>query len=135
MPDALTLATAFSCLFFAVAFVQSGSDKVFDWSGNAEWLADHFAESPLKGRATALLAVVTVVELAAGLACLAGVAFSLSPDPGIVPTVGLGLSCLALTMLFFGQRVAKDYPGAAVLAAYFAVALAGLLATGLSARA
>jgi putative oxidoreductase len=40
--------------------------------------------------------------------------------------IGLGLSGLALVMLFFGQRVAKDYPGAAVLASYFGVALIGL---------
>ena len=35
-------------------------------------------------------------------------------------------SVLALLALFFGQRMAKDYAGAAVIAAYFAVALLGL---------
>ena len=34
---------------------------------------------------------------------------------------------LALLALFFGQRMAKDYAGAAVIAAYFAVAMVGLV--------
>ena len=40
--------------------------------------------------------------------------------------VGLSLSALNICLLFAGQRIAKDYAGAAVLAAYFAVALIGL---------
>jgi hypothetical protein len=34
---------------------------------------------------------------------------------------------LALTMLFAGQRIAKDYEGAATLATYFGAALLSLL--------
>jgi hypothetical protein len=41
--------------------------------------------------------------------------------------VGLGLVCLALCSLFAGQRIAKDYTGAATLATYFGVALLGLV--------
>ena len=40
---------------------------------------------------------------------------------------GVELALLSLLCLFFGQRLAKDYPGAAVLAAYFAVAILGLV--------
>jgi hypothetical protein len=32
----------------------------------------------------------------------------------------------AITMLFFGQRVAKDYGGAAALVPYFLMAVGGL---------
>ncbi|MCW5940334.1 MAG: DoxX family membrane protein [Fimbriimonadaceae bacterium] len=135
MPDAFTLATAFACLFFAVLFFQSGLDKVIDWSGNLAWLTGHFEKTPLKGVVPLMLGLVTLVELMAGLASVLGLLYALNPRYGLPPTLGLGLSCLALTMLFFGQRMAKDYAGAAVLAAYFAVGLAGLLAAGLSMRA
>jgi hypothetical protein len=40
--------------------------------------------------------------------------------------IGLSLACLALVSLFAGQRISKDYVGAAVLATYFGVALIGL---------
>jgi hypothetical protein len=134
MPDALALATALACLFFSVLFIQSGLDKVSDWKGNHEWLVGHFAKTRLAGLVTPMLGAVTVVELAAGVVSAVGAVMALAPDPGLAPTVGLGLSCLALSMLFFGQRVAKDYAGAATLATYFAVALAGLVANGLMAR-
>ena len=42
-------------------------------------------------------------------------------------SLGLGMSGVALLALITGQRFAKDYAGAAVVAAYFAVDLVGLL--------
>ena len=39
---------------------------------------------------------------------------------------GVGLSALSLVMLFFGQRLAKDYEGAAVLVPYFTLTVLGL---------
>jgi uncharacterized membrane protein YphA (DoxX/SURF4 family) len=132
MPGAFVVAAGFASLFFAVLFFQSGIDKVTDWSGNLSWLTGHFEKTPLKGVVPLMLGIVTLVELMAGVASLLGLVYIVDPRFGILPTIGLGLSCLALTMLFFGQRMAKDYAGAAVLAAYFGVALAGLLAIGLS---
>jgi hypothetical protein len=44
---------------------------------------------------------------------------------------GVALSVLALLMLFFGQRMAKDYAGAAGLVPYFVVACGGLALMGL----
>ena len=43
---------------------------------------------------------------------------------------GAALSGVALLMLFFGQRVAKDYAGAAVLVPYFVVVCLGLYVFG-----
>jgi hypothetical protein len=40
---------------------------------------------------------------------------------------GLVFAILSLLALFLGQRVAKDYGGAVVLASYYAVALLGLV--------
>ena len=41
-------------------------------------------------------------------------------------TAGMLCAVTAITMLFFGQRVAKDYQGAAVLVPYFLMAGIGL---------
>lgn len=113
--------------FFAVLFLQSGIDKVVDRNGNLEWLTGHFAKSPLAKMVPLMLTFITMVELAAGAVCAVG-AVMLGLRQGVeVAVVGLGLSGLALLMLFFGQRVAKDYPGAATLATYFGVMLLGLL--------
>jgi hypothetical protein len=39
---------------------------------------------------------------------------------------GAIVSALAIIALFFGQRMAKDYPGAAVLIPYFLLALVAI---------
>ena len=98
---------------------------MFDWNGNMAWLAPHFAQSLLKGMVPAMLAGIMVLEVAAGAMSGVGLValFMGNTDWGVV---GLSLSALDICLLFAGQRVAKDYPGAAVLAAYFAVALIGL---------
>jgi uncharacterized membrane protein YphA (DoxX/SURF4 family) len=131
MVDALALAKAFACLFYGILFLQSGLDKVTDWKGNLEWLTGHFAKTPLAKTVPAMLGTVTLVELFAGLSCAAGVVGTFVPSMATMPAVGLGLACLAFCMLFFGQRVAKDYPGAATLATYFVGALVGLVLSGI----
>lgn len=128
--DALWAAKLAVCLFLAVLFVQSGLDKFVDRRGNLEWLTSHFANSPLKGVVSPMLAMVTVVELLAGLASLAGAVGLVVPSVLVPASIGPALACLALLMLFFGQRIAKDYAGAATLAAYFGVALLGLVVCG-----
>jgi hypothetical protein len=40
------------------------------------------------------------------------------------------LSGLTIVALFFGQRMAKEYPGAASLVPYFLVTLAGIYLLG-----
>jgi len=123
--DPVFVARMFVCLFFCVLFLQSGLDKVFDWNGNMAWLQPHFAKSPLKSMVPALLAFIMVLEVAAGAMSGVGLValFMGNTDWAVV---GLSLSALDICLLFAGQRLAKDYPGAAVLAAYFAVALIGL---------
>ena len=49
----------------------------------------------------------------------------LTRDP-TVAFLGAVLGAINLCALFFGQRVAKDYVGAAVLVPYFLVAIAGI---------
>lgn len=128
--DPVMLAQLFACAFFAAVFLQSGLDKVTDWKGNLEWLTGHFGTTPLKGMVPMMLGAVTVLEVATGLACVGGMAAVLLGWGPMVPTAGLALACLSLTVLITGQRIAKDYAGAAVLAAYFGVSLFGLWIMG-----
>lgn len=110
---------------FAILYLQSGIDKVIDWAGNVGWLKEHFGKTFLKNSVPALLGIVTLVELVAGLLCLIGfVAFPFAHALGMeAGYLGLFVGLINLTMLFFGQRVAKDYAGTASLAVYLALTL------------
>lgn len=126
------LAQVFACAFFGVCFLQSGSDKVFDWQGNRSYIVAHFANSPFRRFSVLLLAIITVVELLAAVACWLAVAVLIAQLNLVwAPRLGMSLACLALLMLFTGQRFNKDYAGAATLATYFGVALLGLYLTSI----
>src|SRR6266567_4091441 len=93
--------------FLAILFLQSGIDKIVDRRGNLEWLKGHFAKSPLAGIVPAMVTAITILEIAAGA----------------LNAVGCIVTIVAL---FFGQRMAKDYAGAAVLVPYFLLTLAAI---------
>ena len=130
--DVLLVARGLACAFFAILFLQSGIDKIVDRKGNLSWMVPHFEASPLKGTVPMMLSVMTLIESLTGLACFVGLLGVAVPSLAAVQSVGLAASCLALVMLFFGQRLAKDYAGAATLATYFAAALLGLALTGVT---
>ncbi|MBX3297340.1 MAG: DoxX family protein [Acidobacteria bacterium] len=115
----LNLPSLFAALFVAILFIQSGLDKVFDWKGNLEWLTGHFSKTFLAGMVPMMLATITLMELATGLAAAAGIIYFLATGSLIIVFAAGALGAASLTALFFGQRVAKDYPGAAVLVPYF----------------
>jgi len=113
--------------FFAIAFLQSGLDKVFDREGNLGWLNEHFKNSALSDLVPLLLSTLTAIELLAGGFCGLAVVFTdFSRSGWSLASTGVMFAAVALLALLFGQRMAKDYAGAAVVAAYFAVALVGL---------
>ncbi|MEO8440401.1 MAG: DoxX family protein [Spartobacteria bacterium] len=116
--------------FFAILFLQSGIDKVLDRRGNLEWLKGHFAKSPLGGMVPLLLSVITIVELSAGALSAIGCVLILLRQGSAIAFYGAVLSGLALLALFFGQRMAKDYPGAASLVPYFLVVIVAIIWLG-----
>jgi hypothetical protein len=115
--------------FFAVVFLQSALDKLFDQEGNISFFTDHFKSSPFPPAAVPLLFwILTAVEATAGALCALGILLGDFRAPGFgVAACGVTVSGLALLCLLAGQRLAKDYAGAAVVAAYFAAALIGLM--------
>ncbi len=117
-------------LFLAIPFLQSGIDKILNWKGNRDWLNGHFAKSPFAGMVSLLLFLLTILECAAGI--LSGIGFVVlifSHNPAIA-FYGAIVSAVAVTALFFGQRMAKEYAGAAILVPYFLVALAAIYLLG-----
>lgn len=122
----------FVAAFLAILFLQSGIDKVVDRRGNLEWLNGHFAKSALAGMVPALLSAITVLEVAAGALSAVGCLLVLLLRDSTVAFYGAVVSTIAIIALFFGQRIAKDYAGAAVLVPYFLLALVAiyLLAPG-----
>lgn len=109
--------------FFAVLFLQSGINKVADWQGNLSWLTEHIESSPLSNIVPLLLGIITISELATGGICAYGVVEILFFDQSTIAILGVLLSAVNIVILFTGQRLAKDYPGAAVLAGYFLSAI------------
>src|SRR5438046_9802790 len=109
--------------FLSILFLQSGIDKVADRRGNLEFLQGYFAKSPLAGMVPLLVTVVTVLEIVSGaLSAIGCVIIILTRDP-TVAFYGAVISAISIIALFFGQRMAKDYAGAAVLVPYFLLAL------------
>lgn len=112
--------------FLAILFIQSGLDKVLDWKGNLEWLTGHFSKSFLAGTVPLLLATLTLVEIAAGVVSAVGAIEALVYKSFCWAFLGTLLSGISLVMLFFGQRIAKDYAGAGGLVPYFILVIIDL---------
>jgi uncharacterized membrane protein YphA (DoxX/SURF4 family) len=125
----LWLLQAFTSLFLAILFLQSGIDKVIDFRGNQGYLMKHFEKSPLRGVVTPMLIVMTIIEVSAGVLCAVGVLELLVLGVPRIAFWGIAVAALAFTSLFFGQRLAKDYTGAAILVPYFLLALVGMWVT------
>jgi uncharacterized membrane protein YphA (DoxX/SURF4 family) len=116
--------------YLAITFLQSGLDKVFDWKGNLGWQTQLFSKVPvLRGQVKPLLLTLTVLELVAGALCAAGIAsLVLTGSPRLACT-GAMVAGVTFLSLLFGQRIAKDYAGAAGIAPYFLVSLAAIYFT------
>jgi hypothetical protein len=119
-------------LFFAVLFLQSGFDKVQDRKGNLDWLIGHFSKSMFKNSVPFLLAVITVMELISGFASLGTAVYLGFAELSQIwiPFAVVSFCALTLLNLFAGQRIAKDYAGAAGIVPYFIVAFLAMVFFG-----
>lgn len=112
--------------FLAVLFLQSGLDKVIDRKGNREYLDQHFSRSPLASTVGPMFLVITILEVSAGALSGVGCALLLLTRDPTVAFLGAVLGGINIVALFFGQRVSKDYAGAAALVPYFLLMLTGI---------
>lgn len=114
----------FSC-FTAILFLQSGLDKVIHWKDEKSFYTEHFSKSFLRNLVPLLMPIITCTELAAGIMSAMGIVILLVGGTHTWGCWGMLLACLAILMLFLGQRIAKDYAGAATLVPYFLCSAAG----------
>ena len=113
--------------FLAILFLQSGVDKIVDFKGNLAWLKGHFAKSPLAGQVAPMLAVITLTETAAGALVAVGAVMLALDGSKALGLHAAQLCALNIVMLFFGQRLAKDYAGAASLVPYFVLCVGAVV--------
>jgi hypothetical protein len=126
LAGAIHLLQIFGSGFLAILFLQSGIDKIINYRGNLEWLTGHFAKSPLGGVVPVLLTAITILEVVAGALSAIGCIILIVSRESTVAFYGAVISAIALIALFFGQRMAKEYAGAAVLVPYFLLALVAI---------
>ena len=112
--------------FLGILFLQSGIDKVVDRRGNLEFLQGHFVRSPLAGMVPVLVTLITILEVLAGALNAIGCVVILATHISVIALYGAVISAVAILALFFGQRMAKDYAGAAVLVPYFLLCLVAI---------
>jgi uncharacterized membrane protein YphA (DoxX/SURF4 family) len=113
-------------MFLAITFLQSGIDKISDWSGNLSFLKEHFSKTFLRKSVPLMLGVILVGEIIVGFLSIIGIIQIYISE---VTTIGFYASVIAakiLLALLFGQRIAKDYAGAMTISVYFMVTVFGV---------
>jgi hypothetical protein len=117
------LPLVFAALFTAILFTQSGLDKVFNFSGNMEWLKGHFSKTFLAPTTPMMVVTITILEVVTGVGTAIGLVYFLATGVTTIIWYSSIAGAATLCGLFFGQRVAQDYPGAAILVPYFILQL------------
>ena len=112
--------------FVLITFMQSGIDKITDWSGNVAYIKSVFEKTFLAKFSTFLLAIIAVAEVVVGVLAIIGIYQILAHQDTFYGWLALVLSAKVLLALLFGQRIAKDYAGAMTIAVYFGVVLFGV---------
>lgn len=113
------LVEIFILVLLAIAFLQSGIDKIADWKGNLEWLKSHFSNSMIAKQVPLSLAIVLILEMISGILAIIAILSILINDNTEIAVVCAITSLITLLFLFFGQRIAKDYEGAKTIVIYF----------------
>lgn len=126
----MLLAQGFVGAFLAVLFLQSGLDKVFDWSGNKAYVTGYLEKTPMRRFAGFLFFIITVLEVLAGVASAAGVLSTVLLRETGLGLFGAFLAASSVLSLFMGQRLAKDYASAAGMVPYFLTTLVALVLLG-----
>jgi putative oxidoreductase len=113
-------------IFAGVLFLQSGFDKVIDFKGNKGYIKSVFAKTIFHSFSGILFIIITILEILAGILAFFGGIFYFFEGQADFAILGLELSLISILCLFTGQRIAKDYAGAASLVAYFLLIAFGL---------
>jgi hypothetical protein len=124
--EKIVLLKSLLLLFPAVIFLQSGLDKVFKLDENKTYIRAVFARTFLKPLSDMMFYMLLVIELLIGALAIAGIFLLVFQSQATVGYYTFLLSAVTLTFLLAGQRIARDYVGAAGLVPYLIVAFFGL---------
>jgi hypothetical protein len=113
-----------------VLFLQSGLDKVLDRKGNVAWFRSVFERSAFRRLSKALLTLITLLEVAAGVLSAAGCLLIFTTRESGMAFVGALLATVAVMAVFAGLRLVKDYSRAATVVPYFLACLTALVLLG-----
>ena len=122
----LSIICSFISTFVGIIMTQSGFDKIFNWEGELDFISEKFAKTPLSNFSALGLIQVTIFEVLSGTLSLLGAFMVLFYNDESYGIMGLILAAISLCILMLGQRISKDYEGAAVLVPYFLLTMIGL---------
>ncbi len=112
--------------FSAILFLQSGLNKIFEFKGNRDYIQGFLSKTFLAPVSILIFITIMILEVAAGIVSAFGVWFYLQNNDKTFAILGLELALISILCLFFGQRIAKDYGGAASMVTYFIAIAFGL---------
>jgi len=113
-------------LFFIITYFMSVLEKLADWKGTVAYYKNHFKDTILLKMIPLLLVKIVIFEIGVLFLLGIGLFYLVSDNEVIVATIGLELSAITLLMFLFGQRLAKDYPGAMNITVYFILNIIGI---------
>ena len=122
----LSIICSFISAFIGIVMTQSGFDKIFNWEGELDFISEKFAKTPLSNFSAFGLIQVTILEVLSGLLSLFGALMVLFYNNESYGIMGLILAAISFCILMLGQRISKDYEGAAALVPYFLLTMIGL---------
>ena len=117
--NAIEIVQILSSIFFSIVFFQSGIDKIVDRKGNLNFFESHFKNTLFHKVHSQALTILLFFELVAASLCAYGCLFSIIYKNTVFIFYGLLVASFVLLSLLLGQRIAKDYIGAADITIYF----------------
>ena len=114
-------------IFFSIVFFQSSIDKINDRAGNLKFFNHHFKGTFFQNYISISLNFLALLEIVSASLCCLGIFYKLLYHDSIFIYYGLLISAIVLLSLLFGQRLAKDYAGAADITIYFILCIVTIL--------
>ena len=114
-------------IFFSIVFFQSSIDKINDRQGNLKFFNQHFEGTFFQNYTSTSLNFLSLLEFFSAFLCCLGIFYKISYQNSIFIYYGLLMIAIVLLSLLLGQRLAKDYAGAADITIYFILCIVTIL--------
>ena len=108
-------------IFFSIVFFQSSRQ------GNLKFFNHHFEGTFFQNYTSISLNLLALLEITSAFLCCFGIFYKLSYHDSIFIYYGLLMIAIVLLSLLLGQRLAKDYAGAADITIYFILCIVTIL--------